>query len=151
MDIIISQIEETEFNKLNIPILFSDAKTNRCYGIISNHNYSYRFSWQSDVVKPNITEVKNGIYAIGIDQNLSIIDFNINSITCSLELTYFFYDTKIFDNFIYIITELEIIKIDIIAFKIIKEYELPDVFKEMVFANNKVRVQCLDDNIIYLS
>jgi hypothetical protein len=149
MNIVISQINEQEFNNLNIQILFSNNNnTDRCFGIITNHILSYRFSWQSDMIQPLLTKVKSGIYSIGIDQKFAIVDFNLGAIVFYLELNYTFYDTKIFDNLIYLNTELEILIIDSVTFEVIKEYPLPDIFGEIIKTNEKITVRCLDNSII---
>ncbi|MFV5700155.1 hypothetical protein ACM55H_17485 [Flavobacterium sp. ZT3R17] len=149
MRVNILHIEEKEFKKLNVPTLFNDNNTSRCYATINYLQYSYKFSWQSDIIQPKETEIKNGVYAIGIDQNFAIIDFNINAVILNLRLDYLFCDTKIFKNFIYLITELEIIKIDIFTLEKIKEYALPDIFEEINF-DDKIRVNCFENSVIYL-
>ena len=148
MNIDILQIEELEFNKLNAPTLFNNSYTSRCFGIIKNKIFSYKFAWQSDLIKPVLTEVNKNVFAIGIDQNFAIINFNLNSIVSKLELSYTFYDTKIFNNFIYVITELEIIKINSLTFKVIKEYPLPEIFEEIILKNENITVRCLDGTVI---
>ena len=148
MNISLLKINESEFNKLNIPILFNDSYTSRCFGVIKNNKYSYKFSWQSDLIQPILSEVINGIFSIGIDQNFTIINFNLNLIAFKLELNYTFYDTKIFNDLIYVITELEIIKINALTFKVLEEYLLPDIFEEIIFEEKKISVRCLDQSVI---
>jgi hypothetical protein len=148
MKINILKVGESEFDKLNVPMLFNDINTRRCFGVIKNNISSYKYSWQSDMIEPLLTEITKDIYAIGIDQNFAVINFKLNSIVFKLELNYTFYDTKIFNEFIYVITELEIVKINSLTFKVMKEYQLPDIFEEILLTDKKITVRCLDQSII---
>jgi hypothetical protein len=142
MNVVFNRINESDFYEIHSPILFNDIKTSRCFGIITNNVTSYLFSWQSDIQNPVLNEISEGICSIGIDQNFAIINFVTAKIILNIELTYPFYDNKVYGNYCFVITELEIIRIDIINFGNTKEYMLPDIFEEINFGNNQVEVKC---------
>jgi hypothetical protein len=151
MDSMLQQITENDFLESNALILFSEYKTSRNFGIFKFNNNSYKLSWQSDVSKPIITQITDNIYSIGIDLNFAIIDFKSNQILLNLDFFSFYYYTKLLDNFIYIVTELEIIKVDTMNFKVVKIISLPDIFKEMTVLDDKIVIQCFDDRIVEIS
>jgi hypothetical protein len=150
MSIIIKEITENEFHLVEYPIIFSDGHSDRKFGLISNGKYSYKFAWRSDLISPVIVELTTWIYCLGIDQNFVIINFKSNAILLDLKLTYFFYDIKINGNFIYVITELEIIKIAKTTFIVEKIYDLPDMFQEIEFNNQEAKIKCFGDNIVFI-
>ncbi|EOR96429.1 hypothetical protein ADIARSV_0332 [Arcticibacter svalbardensis MN12-7] len=59
-----------------------------------------------------------------------------------LNLFYNFYDAKIFNDWLFVITELEIIKVDIKTLKVIGKYALPDFFEEMEFNHRIIEIKC---------
>jgi len=151
MDSMLQQITENDFLESNALTLFSEYKTSRNFGIFTFNNNSYKLSWQSDVSKPIITQITDNIYSIGIDLNFAIIDFKSNQILLNLDFFSFYYYTKLLDNFIYIVTELEIIKVDTMNFKVVKIISLPDIFREMTVLDDKIVIQCFDDRIVEIS
>lgn len=151
MDSMLQQITENDFLESNALILFSEYKTSRNFGIFSFNDNSYKLSWQSDVSKPIITQITDNIYSIGIDLNFAIVDFKSNKILLNLDFFSFYYYTKLLDNFIYIVTELEIIKVDTMNFKVVEIIALPDIFREMTVLDDKIIIQCFDDRIVEIS
>ena len=95
--------------------------------------------------------MSENVYSVGIDLNFTIIDFKENIIISNLLLDYFFYETKLHDDFLYIITELSIIKIELITFRLIETLYLPDIFVEIKFDNDRMQVKCFNDEIVYFS
>jgi len=146
-----NKINEEEFNKQNVPTLFKEdnERANNNYAIISVCKLGFQFAWNSSI-EPIILEVNSNIYCIGIDQHFAIINFNSNNIIITLNLFYNFYDTKIFKEWIFVITELEIIKIDKTTFKILENYELPDFFEKITFSEGQIEVKCTGNYIIII-
>lgn len=143
MDIELSEISEIEFKKCGLPILFENELTDRVFAIVSNHKNKFKFAWQSTNLKPVIIALNRNstLCSIGIDLNFVIFDFYKGDILLNLDLTYFFYDTKIYGGFLYIITELEIIIIDILNLSIIDICSLPDYFTDIEFNEEFVTVK----------
>ncbi|KQT27024.1 hypothetical protein ASG22_20425 [Chryseobacterium sp. Leaf405] len=114
----LKEISEKDFKNSNLPVLFEDKRTDRMFGVISNDIHSFKLGWQSTIVKPVIKEVNQEIYAIGIDQNFILIDLELLKIRLKLKLTYFFFNVAIYNNFIIVITELEIFIISEFTYKL---------------------------------
>lgn len=150
MEIEVKRISELDFKKLNIHILFEDKLTDRIFGVVSNGLFSYKFGWQSDTLNPFILNVKGCVYLIGIDQNLVIFDFSKGEIILKSSLDYFFYEAKVYEAYIYVITELEILKIDLTTFNIIDKYGLPSYFERIEFKDGVAEIHCLDEEFLII-
>lgn len=143
-------INESDFKIMDSALIFN-TEHSRCYGLIFNEEISFKFGWQSEIVFPKINQISKNVYSLGIDLNFAIIDFEKNNIISNLLLDYFFYETKLFEDFLYIITELSIIKIELITFKVIETFPLPDYFEGIIFDKNGIEVKCSNDEIAYFS
>ena len=129
----IKEISESDFNNLKLPVLFEDKLTDRVFSLISNGIKEYKFGWQSTLIKPIIKFINDNYCCIGIDLAFIIFDFNTGRILKKLSLDYYFYDAKIFNEFLYVITQLEIIKINITNLTIVETFALPDYFESIKF------------------
>ncbi|MXN91055.1 hypothetical protein GR160_07415 [Flavobacterium sp. Sd200] len=143
-------ITESDFNKMDSELIFNTERP-RCHGIIFNKEISFKFAWQSDLIIPEINEISENVYCLGIDLNFAIIDFKSNLIISNLLLDHFFYGSKVYEDFLYVITELSIIKIELVTFRLIETFHLPDIFKGIVFGKNIVEVKCWNDEIVYFN
>ena len=146
----IIEISKVDFDLHNMITLFDENKANKCYAIILNGLVGYQFAWQSELLKPLLLKLDNEIYCIGIDQHFCILDFNKRDILLNINLMYNFYDILIFHDWIFVISELEIIKINKYNLDIVSEFGLPDYYEKMEFINNEIRVGCLNGNQIIL-
>lgn len=144
----IKEISESDYNKLKLPVLFEDQLTERVFGIISNGTNEYKFSWQSTVIKPKIICIDNFRCSIGIDLVFMIFEFLTGKILLQLSLDYFFYDIKIYNGFFYVITELEIIKINTKDLLVFETFALPDYFESIEFNEESILVKCVSDEIV---
>lgn len=150
MKVILEKVSEEEFGTINADKLFGDIALDRNFGIISADLAKFKFSWQSTDIDPKLVNISESIYALGVDLAFTIIDFSTGKIHLNLSLDYFFYDVKINNEFIYVITELEIIKLKIKDFSLAKTYGLPEIFSDMEFKNGAIIVKCLDGQILEL-
>jgi len=146
----LKKIGKQDFDLHIISTLFDDDKANKCFAVISNGIISYQLAWQSDLLEPIVLKINQEIYCIGIDQHFCIIDFKKCDIPLNIKLMYNFYDVQIFREWIFVISELEIIKINKHKLNIEFEFGLPDFFEKMEIVNNKIRVSCLNNNSIIL-
>jgi hypothetical protein len=148
---VFSRISKEEAVNLKMPLLFSevDERLNKNYGKISDETYNFIFSWYSDI-EPIVLEINPNIYSVGVDQHFAIVDFNSNAVLLNLNLFYNFYDTKIINEYFLVITELEIIKVDRITFKILSKFELPDFFNGLEFENGVLEVTCVGGEIVII-
>lgn len=106
----------------------------------------FKFACHGDI-KPSLIKIADSVYAVGINLNFSIFDMAKNAILLSLNLSYFFYEVQIYENYIYVITELEILKIDTNKLICIKTYDLPDIFESISFRGQSLFVKCLDEEV----
>ncbi|WP_026706157.1 hypothetical protein [Flavobacterium soli] len=148
MNIDTKEISESEYNYLQLPVLFEDKLTDRVFGLFSNGINEYKFGWQSTIIKPHIDFIDSSRCLIGIDLNFIIFEITTGEIFLKLSLDYFYYDTKINKDLLYVITELEIIKLSIIDFRIIQIYSLPDFFESIEFYDERIVIKCVNDEII---
>lgn len=141
-------INESDFKEWDSRVIFKTEHP-RCYGMIGNENYSFKFGWQSDIIIPKVNQILESTYSVGIDLNFAIIDFKKGTIVFNLLLDYFFYEMKLHEDFLYVITELSIIKIELVTFRIIETFSLPDFFEEIIFDKNRIEVKCSNNEIAY--
>lgn len=144
----IKKISESEFKNSHLPVLFEDELTDRVFGLISNGVCAYRFGWQSTVSEPITKFININYCSVGIDLNFVLFDFNTGRIMKKLSLDYYFYDIEVFNEFLYVITQLEIIKIDIANLAIIDTCPLPDYFESIRFDEGIAVVKCIDGEVI---
>lgn len=145
MNISIKEISESEFKELRIPVLFEDESIDRTFGVVSDGKNEYKLGWQSENIKPVIKWVNTVFCSIGIDLMFVIFEITSGRILLKLSLDYYFYDTRISNGAIYVITQLEIIKINIADFAIVETYALPDYFESIEFKEGVVVVKCVGD------
>lgn len=144
----IKEISESEYKKSDVLVLFEDELTDRVFGLISNGVNEYKFGWQSTLIKPIIKFINDNYCSIGIDLIFVIFDFNTGRILQKLSLDYYFYDIKLFNGFLYVITQLEIIKINIADLTIVEIYPLPDYFESIEFNEKVIVVKCIGDEVV---
>ncbi len=140
-----NQIEKSEFSSLCENIIFHNEKTDKLYGTIVSGERKFCFSWRSDLIDPKIFEINSSIVAVGIDQNFALIDVKQNEILLNLNLDYNFYDIKLYGDSIFVATELIIIEINSITFKVLNEYDLPEIYEDISINESMINVQCLYD------
>lgn len=148
MKIILKKIVESEFRKLDIPILFEDKSLDRNFGVVSDGKKEYKIGWQSENIEPVVKKINPLLYSIGIDLIFVIFEFSTGKIVQNFSLDYYFYDTAIFNNALYIITQLEIIKIDNTSLVVVNTYSLPDYFESIEFNEGIIVVRCINNETI---
>lgn len=89
-------------------------------------------------------EISKEIYAIGIDQNFVIIDLKSNDIQLKLNLFYILSDITVYDNFILVMTELEILIITKIHFALVTKLALPEFYATIEMNGQDVKFICVD-------
>lgn len=143
-------ISETEYKQLQYPILFCDEQTDRSFAILSFQEDNYKIAWQSNNITPCIVKIQENIFAIGVDQNFIIMDFKLQKIRLKYKLDYFVYDIQLYEDFIYVITELEILKIKIETMTLISRNELPDFLENIKFEDKQIIIECMNGKVITL-
>lgn len=150
MEMNFKEITEESFNKITCPLLFENTLSDRSFGIISNDNFNYKFSWQSEITKPEINNIEDNIYSIGIDLNYVILDFVQNQILLNISLNSFFIKSLVRNNIVYMIAETEIYLISGKNYNVIKSVDLPDIFEEIIFEEDVTVVKYFGDEEIYI-
>jgi len=148
MKVNIKELTESDFNKLKLPILFEDKLSDRVFGLVSNGVNEYKLSWQSMISKPKINVIDDFRCSIGIDLVFIIFEFQTGEIPMKLSLDYFFYDATIYNEFLYVITELEIIKISSTDLVIAQIYPLPDYFESIEFNEGTIVARCVGGEVV---
>lgn len=150
MEVYIEEVSEIFYNELKLPVLFEDKLTNRTFGIISSGKNQYKCGWQSTISKPKVKIINDLWCFIGIDLIFVVFETSTGKVLTKLSLDYFFYDIKIFNGFVYVITELEIIKISTTNLKESERYALTDFFESLDFLLDSIIVKTVDGNIMEL-
>lgn len=107
-------IDYDTYKRLNYDSVFKDYHNDfyRIYGKIVEGDSYAKIAWSSDLLQPQFIEVFPKIFAIGIDQDFAIYDFDLKRRVMYLDLDFLFYEMAIFEKKILIATELEVIVID---------------------------------------
>ena len=149
MSIIYKEISFVEFSQLDCVTLFHEEKTARRFGVITNGIISFKFSWQSDTIDPVMKVYDmNSFYCLGIDWMFSIIKFSENTFNSVVKLDYLLYDIRFIKGGVWVITELEILVIDVVNYIILKRVPLPSFFQEIISESPIVTVECIEGEII---
>jgi hypothetical protein len=146
----IEEIDNNLYKESKARVLFQEEQDSNKYAIVSNNIYEYKLSWHSQLINPDLVYIRPNIYSIGIDNYFAIIDFQNDKIALNLRLMYFYYKTIIYNNYIYLITELELIKIEILNLKELKRIFLPDIFVDITF-NDKLEIKCANGETYYFN
>ena len=145
------QINENDFDNLKAEMLFSDSQVDNCYGLISSGQFTFKFSWTSDLISPDICEIELGKHAVGIDNHTAVVDLKIGEILLNVKLDFFFCGFLVLPRFFYIISELEVVEIEKTSFAISKRVGLPDVAKSYYLHDSGISIVCQDDQVIYIN
>ncbi len=150
MKVQLDKISESEFLNLNFPILFQDELTDRVFAILSSGEKKYKLGWQSTDIEPVIKFIDDNYCSVGVDLTFIIFDFSTGKILQKISLEYYFYDTQILNGFVYVITQLEIIKINIIDMTIVKTFDLPEFFESFNPNEKNIAIECMGGEIILI-
>ncbi len=138
------EIQKGDFDTIKSPLLFKEEKANNCFAIISGNNNEFKLAWNSNTMKPIMKRMQANIYGIGIDQHFAIINLSEGCVELVLDLDYNFFDFEIYNNKVLVITELEIVALELTNYQSKQEYALPDIFENIEMANGMIKVWCLN-------
>jgi len=148
MSITIKKIPEAEFKALNCPVLFADEWRDRAFGVILAGENTYKFGWPTETQSPVVKWIDTLTCSFGVDLDFVIIDSPGGNVLHKMHLDYWLYDIQLFDAFLYVITEIEIIKMNTKDNSIIETYSLPDIYKNMEPSGSGFLVECLDGEVV---
>lgn len=143
-------IDKDTYKKLGCDSVFDESHNDsyRRFGKLAEADSCAKIAWSSDLLIPQFIMISKYIYAIGIDQNFTIYDFDKKCRIMDLDLMYFFDEMVKFKEYLFIATELEIIIVDIQEYKILDTIFLPDIYKKINIFCNKIDIYCLDNSVI---
>ena len=150
MDIDFFEVTESDYSKLDRPILFEDVTADRAFAVISDGENQYKFGWQSPLVKPKLVPVSGPFWSIGIDLTFVVVDFDKGLVCLRLDLNSFFHDAKVSGGAVYVATTMEIIQIDIDSLVVVKTYDLPDSFETFEIDEMSLAVKCVNGEVFEL-
>jgi len=139
-------IDYDTYKRLNYDSVFKDYHNDsyQIYGKIVEGNSYAKIAWSSDLLRPQFIEVFPKIFAIGIDQDFVIYDFDLKRRIMYLDLGFLFCEMSIFEKKILIATELEVIVIDTQQYKVIDTIPLQDIYDKMKINCGEVKIYCMD-------
>lgn len=153
MNIELRKISKAEFKNLKTPTLFEDTVYDRAFGVVSDGKNEYKIGWWSDgYVQPEIKLIDTNICTIGIDLVFIIFEFNTGRIRLKLSLSNYFYYTRIFNGFLYAISEFDIFKINIKNLDVIETFAISDIYTGIVEESDSYfKVKCMDGRLITIT
>ena len=139
-------IEEQTYKDLACDSIFEDSQDayNRKFGIITEGTIMAKIAWTSDLLQPIFMEIFSKIFAVGIDQNFAIYDFNTSHRLLFISLDFLFFETIKFKHYLFVATEFEIIVIDTQQWCVIYTIPLLDIYKKLVITGNNIEIYCLN-------
>ncbi|OIN56672.1 hypothetical protein [Arsenicibacter rosenii] len=150
MNINVKKISELDFRNLKIPTLFEDEPIDRAFGIVSNGRAEYKIGWQSEDIKPVVKCINVLLCSIGIDLVFVIFDFSTGEVLKKVYLDYYFYDIIIHKELLFVITQLEVIRIITTDFSLNKTYSLPDYIENFKIEKGILVIKCIGGDIVYV-
>lgn len=148
MEATFKEISHDQFVNVDLPWLFDDESTSRKFGLISVEQRGYKFSWDSNLIQPEIEKIETGVYSIGIDQHFAIVDFVRGMIPLNIHLFYNFYNTKLSGEHIFVCTELEVLVVRRGTYNVVRSFDLPEFFDELIIEASTVKIICVDQQVV---
>ncbi len=148
MDVKLTRITASEYDKLPLSILFDDKEFDHVFAILSSDKNDYKLGWQSNLIEPVIVAISASLCLVGVDLVFVIFDKEEGKIRFKLSLDCYFYDAILHEEHVLIITQLEIIKLHISSLTISERYALPNIFEDIEFKENRILVKCVDNEQI---
>ena len=135
------------YKRLNYDSVFKDCHNDsyQIYGKIMEGDSYAKIAWSSDLLLPQFIEIFPKIFAIGIDQDFAIYDFDSKRRIMYLDLKFLFCEMIIFEKKILIATELEVIIIDTRQYKVINTIPLQELYEKMKINCGEVDIYCMDN------
>ena len=143
-------IDHNTYKELDYEAIFDDLHNAfyRKYGKIINANSYIKIAWSSDLLLPQFLDLSSKIYAIGIDQNFAIYDFEKKYRIMYLDLRFLFCEMVKVNQKLFIATELEVIVVDLEDYNIIDTIPLPDMYDKIEINCDQIDIHCLENILI---
>lgn len=146
--IAIDVINRERFESIDAPVLFGNVNDDRRFALASIGDSVVKFSWQSDLLLPKIVEFEYGVGVIGVDLFIAVFDFKDKLILFKLKLDYFLFEIIRVKNNIVVVSELNIHVVSMSNQTVIKIIDLPDIYLDAIFHENKMQVECANGETV---
>ena len=142
-------IDHNTYKESDFEAIFDDLHNDlyRKYGKIIHANSYIKIAWSSDLL-PQFLYLSSKIYAIGIDQNFAIYDFEKKHRIMYLDLMFLFCEMVKVNQKLFIATELEVIVVDLEDYNIIDTISLPDMYDKIEINCDQIDIHCLENILI---
>lgn len=137
-----------QYNNLNATILFSEEYSHS-YGSITIESKTYKFSWQSNLIKPQIRSLRPNVFGIGIDQHFCLLNTKKDEHAILL-LDTFFYFMIASEAIVFVVCETEILLVNIYSFKQEKKYMFNEIIKDVDLTGHSMKVSFIDDEAVMI-
>ena len=144
MSIVLLNITKEDFLQSMYPIVFDDSGFNRRFAVVSNGTIGYRIAWGSTLIDPIIVELEPSIFGLGVDQHFAILDFSRNRIVAVLQLDYNLSMILSLLDSVFVVTEQKILRLSKSDYRVLKEYDTPDIVEDVESVGDKLVVTCLN-------
>jgi hypothetical protein len=146
------RLTEKEYYSLEATTLFSekDNRCNNCFGFITIGEHNYKFSWNSNLIEPTIELLDSNIYGIGIDQHFCLLNSNNGVFNCWDLDTPFLY-MIVYERYVIVICETNILLINLDISKIEKEYMFIEIISDVRLENRFMRITFINDSELDIS
>ena len=146
----LERIANREFYVSKYQTLFYDNETNRSFGKLALKEGGWKFGWRSSGVSPILKKITDEVYCIGIDQDLAVVNVTNLRKLRYLKLDFFLLEIEVFGEFVFVMTELEILKLEKVSFNVVATYQLPDNFVSIDFSKPTISILCSDGTEIII-
>ncbi len=136
-----------EYYSLEAPTLFSekDYRCNNCFGLVRIGVHDYKFSWNSNLINPTIELLDSNIHGIGVDQHYCLLNSSSDVFYCwDLDTNFLF--TIVYERYVIVICEINILFISLDSLKVEKEYMFTEIISDVRIENHIMMITFIDDN-----
>ena len=140
----IQKLTKKQYNILVTLELFSEEYS-RSYGCITIDSKTYKFSWQSTLIDPQIEFFKPNIVGIAIDQHFCLLNSKNGEFKTFRLFTPFLF-MKTFEKELFIVCETEIMLLNPFLLEQDREYSFDEIIKDITVRDQFLTVFFIDDS-----
>ena len=137
-------LTKKQYDNLNAIILFSE-EFSRSFGCITIETNTYKFSWQSTLIEPQIEFLESNIIGIGIDQHFCLLNSKNGEFKTFPLFTPFLF-MKSFEKEIFVVCETGIILINPCLLEQDKEYAFDEIINDISIKDQFLTVSFIDES-----
>lgn len=134
----LTEISESEFKLSRASLLFTDDVANHRFALLGNE---FKLAWHSDSIDPVVTEVKPGVFGVGIDLNFAVL--KNESVLLNIPLESYFLSVEKLKDRLFVATQLEVIELNS-DYSVKRSYALPDFFEKIAEDDQGIVIHCMN-------